>query len=96
MKIVFKSKLFRWTGDMSAWHFVTVPEKESKKLRALPAKKKRGFNSIKVRATIGKTSWDTSLFPMKEGPYLMPIKASVRTQEAMDDGDAVKVICALL
>jgi hypothetical protein len=94
-KISFKSKLFKWQGQ-SAWYFITVPEKESKKLRALPTKKKRGFNSIKVRAKIGKTSWDTSLFPMKEGPYLLPIKSAVRRAEGLDDGDTAKVVCILL
>ena len=95
MKIIsFRGKVFKWAGD-SAWYFVAVDSKQSKKLRENPSTKKRGFNSIKVRAKIGKTSWDTSLFPTKEGPYLLAIKKSVRYEEGIDDGDRVKVSCAL-
>jgi|GEM_PF-1690998 len=95
-KISFTGKLFRWSGDMSSWYFVYLPKDLSTKLRALPRAKKRGFNSIKVRAKIGTTEWDTSLFPTKEGPYLIAVKKSVRLKEGIDDGDSVKMTCVLV
>jgi hypothetical protein len=50
-----------------------------------------GWGVIPVTAKIGKTSWETSLFP-KDGGYLVPIKASVRTAEDLKLGDSVKVV----
>jgi hypothetical protein len=39
---------------------------------------------------IGKTEFQTSLFP-KEDRYLVPIKASVRKAERLDEGDEVTI-----
>ena len=48
----------------------------------------RGWGSIRVRITIGSTSWDTSLFPdSKRKSYLFAIKASVRKAEDLSHGD---------
>lgn len=94
-RLVFKSKVVMWPGD-AAWYFAYVDDKQSQKLREKPAKKRRGFGAIKVQAKIGKTTFDTSLFPMKEGPYVLPLKKSVRYAEGLDSGDIVKVSCTLL
>lgn len=43
---------------------------------------KRGWGSLQVKVTVGKTSWDTSIFPdSKRGAYLLPIKSEVRKKE---------------
>jgi hypothetical protein len=39
---------------------------------------------------IGKTEWETSLWP-KDGRYIVPIKASVRKGEKLEEGDNVTV-----
>ena len=39
---------------------------------------------------IAKTSWTTSLFP-KDGRYIVPIKASVRKAENLEEGDTVSM-----
>ena len=89
-KFIFRSKVVPYPG-FGAWYFAYVDDKQSKKLKELPRKSKRGFGSIKVRAKIGKQIWDTSLFPTKEGPYLLAIKKSVRFEEGIDAGDTVNV-----
>jgi hypothetical protein len=43
---------------------------------------------IPVLARVGKTAWETSLFP-KDGRYLVPIRASVRKAEQLEEGDVV-------
>jgi len=43
-----------------------------------------------VRVQIGKTEFTTSLFP-KDELYIVPIKASVRKAENLEEGDKVKV-----
>ncbi len=51
---------------------------------------RRGFGSVRVEATIGKTSWKTSIFPdSRSGTYLLPLKASVRRAEDLVDGDEI-------
>jgi hypothetical protein len=43
-----------------------------------------------VRIRIGKTEWNTSLFPdKKSGTYLFAIKADVRRAEKLSDGDPI-------
>jgi hypothetical protein len=49
---------------------------------------------IPVTARIGRTTWTTSLFP-KDGQYLVPVKARVRTAEGVDVGDVVTVRLAV-
>ena len=90
MKYQFKAKLWRWPGD-SAWHFVTVPKVGSEKIKK-GIRVKRGWGSVRVRATVGKTAWDTSIFPdSKSSTYLLPVKVSVRRAEGVEDGELVSV-----
>jgi hypothetical protein len=49
-----------------------------------------GWGVIPVHVQIGKTEWKTSLFP-KDGRYIVPIKASVRKSEHLEEGDKVTV-----
>ena len=47
-----------------------------------------GWGVIPVHVRIGKTEWQTSLFP-KDGRYIVPIKASVRQAEDLELDDEV-------
>lgn len=93
-KFQLKTKLYRWSGDTAAWYFLTVPKQESSIIKN-EVKTKRGFGSIRVSANIGKSTWDTSIFPAKEGVYLLPVKASIRRAEGIDDGDVVSYVLSL-
>lgn len=89
-RYTFTAKLWRYPGD-AAWYFVSVPKKESEKIKK-NIKVKRGWGSVRVRAKSGKTSWDTSVFPDKRsGMYLLPVKLSVRRKEGMDEGEPVTI-----
>jgi hypothetical protein len=89
-------KVWRYQGE-GAWHFVYVPEKLSQQIKdTVRNKKKVGFQFVRVKATIGKTSWNTTLFPTKDGPYLIAIKADVRRKEDIDEDHVVKIICQLV
>ena len=81
-----KAKVWRWPGD-GGWHFVTLEKELSKKIRDVYTK---GF--VRVVATVGKTSWDTSLFPHKlSQSYLLSVKKSVRQKENIFEGDSIKL-----
>jgi hypothetical protein len=90
MRLNFSGEIWFWKGP-SPFHFVTVPQDESAELHAVSALVTYGWGVIPVTAKIGKTRWETSLFP-KDGGYLVPIKASVRTAEGLELGDTVNVV----
>ena len=84
--------LWRWTTDKApaSWHFLTLTGEVAEAIHALAlmrrleAGRKRGWGSMKVRATVGDTSWDTSIFPAKEmGGWLLPVKVAVRKAEGL-------------
>jgi hypothetical protein len=54
------------------------------------------WGSIKVEATVGHTTWHTSIFPDDEGSYVLPVKKEIRTAEEVDEGDLVEVILELM
>ncbi|MBI2048496.1 MAG: DUF1905 domain-containing protein [Parcubacteria group bacterium] len=91
-----QAKVWLYPGTTAAWHFAYIDKKVSEQIRAEQAKKpRRGWGSVRVRATIGKTSWDTSIFPDKDGPYLLPIKLAVRKKEGIGDGDRITLTIAI-
>jgi hypothetical protein len=92
----FRAKLWEYDGPAS-WHFVTLPRKDSGKIRGIFHIAKRGFGALPVRVTIGKTTWKTSIFPeSKSGSYVLPVKADVRKQEGLRDGSTVRVSIEVL
>lgn len=87
----FEAPLWLWEGE-AAWWFVTVPTEVSDDVRARTAGARRGFGSVRVEATIGATTWSTSVFPdARSGCYLLPVKKAVRTAERLDTGDPAHV-----
>lgn len=92
----FRAKLWRWNGGKASWYFITLPAGISKEIKLVDAGPRRvGFGALKVEATIGGSTWQTSVFPAaKLKAYLLPVKASVRKAEKMIEGKitAVQVV----
>ena len=84
-----------WTAAPPAkgsWHFLTIDPQTSVEIRYEALGRTGGFGSVKVEVTIGETRWHTSLFPHKSsGGFLLPLKADVRRQEGLAEGDKVTV-----
>ncbi|HEX5839957.1 MAG TPA: DUF1905 domain-containing protein [Anaerolineales bacterium] len=89
MHIEFQGKIWFWRGP-APWFFVTVPEQPSRDLKAISSLVTYGWGVIPVHVRIGSTEYTTSLFP-KDGRYLVPVKASVRRAEGLQEGDTVMV-----
>ena len=87
----FTAELWLWQTEKAAWTFVTLPKEDSDRFHFAGSDHKRGFGSLKVRATIGKTVWVTSIFPDSKRGYILPIKAAVRTAEKLAVGKKAKV-----
>ena len=77
-----------WEHDGSAaWHFVSVPEEVADEIDERFGHRAAGFGSIRVRVTVGATTWSTSLFPdTKRRTYVLPVKKAVRTAEGLAAG----------
>lgn len=85
----FTARVWKWPGDMG-WHFVTLPKKLSIEVRSVGKRYGAGF--VKVKVTLGKSTWVTALFPHKEsGSYLLSIKQNVRKKEGIWENDNVRV-----
>ena len=101
--IEIEARLWRWqsAGAPTAWHFLTIEGEAAGAVHVAAMTGqwldgRPGFGSAKVMATIGETSWRTSVFPHKSsGGWLLPVKASVRRSEAIAAGDLVRVTVAL-
>lgn len=84
-----EGKLWRYPGP-AGWRFVTLPAPAATEIRALFGGGP-GWGSIRVEATIGRTTWKTSIFPDKESDsYLLPIKKEVRTAEDIEDDQVLR------
>ncbi len=85
----FTSDVWRWPG-YAGWHFVNLPKPISMKIKNFAKPYGAGF--VKVKVEVGKSKWDTALFPHKESAtYLLSIKKSVRGKEHIWEGDKVKI-----
>ena len=83
MRRLFDAELWLSPGE-AGWHFVTLPGELADDIRAQAPGARRGFGSVRVRATIGATSWETSVFPdTKRESYLLPVKADVRRRDPL-------------
>lgn len=92
----FTAELWLQQGD-AAWYFVTVPGDVSDDIEARTADTRRGFGSVRVRVTIGATTWATSVFPdTKREAYVLPLKKAVRKAEGLDDGADVTLRLELI
>ncbi|MFZ5820352.1 MAG: DUF1905 domain-containing protein [Chloroflexota bacterium] len=89
MIIEFNGTIIFWKGP-APWFFVAVPELQSRDLKSISNLVTYGWGVIPVHVRIGRTEFETSLFP-KDGLYLVPIRASVRKAEKLSEGDKISV-----
>lgn len=89
-KFTMKSKVWFYPGK-AGWYFLTLAKEPSKAIRRTFGPLARPWGSLPVTVTIGRTKWETSIFPDKKaGAYLLPLKADVRKKEQVDEGDRIK------
>ena len=96
--VSFDARLWTWDARRAdTWVFVSLPAEVSEEVRARTAGLRRGFGSVRVRATRGGTTWTTSIFPdAARGAYVLPVKRAVRTAESVAEGDTATVTIELL
>lgn len=90
----FKGEVWRWPG-LGGWHFVSLPKMLSGDIRKLG--RPRGVRFLRVRVTLGKSSWETALFPHRESQtYLISIKRKIREIERVWENDKVNLRLELI
>lgn len=93
--------LWRWTGgNGGTWFFVTIDGAPGEALtatalmRRLEGGRRAGWGSVKVKVTVGDSTWATSAFPSRETGWIVPIKATVLKAEGLVEGESVQMdIC---
>lgn len=92
------TKTFKFIGRVqiypvpAGWHFIPLPKENSEEINFFFAHAKRGWGSLPVNVTIGKTTWKTSIFTdTKLDTFLLPLKAEIRKKEGLKEGDNIKI-----
>ncbi|RKT31127.1 uncharacterized protein DUF1905 [Microbacterium sp. AG1240] len=92
MIVEFTDEMYRWQARSDAdWYFVAMPEDPSSDVAELQGPSRRGFGAVRVHATVGSSSWRTSIFPGGDGRYVLPLKRAVREAENLREGAPVTV-----
>lgn len=76
---------------------ITLPPDIAEKISAIPTPFRRGFGARYVNVVIGKSDWQTSIFPdNKTHSYVLPIKKEVRIKNKLQRGKDVAVSLELV
>ncbi len=87
----FDAAVWEWDGT-AAWHFVSLPEDVADDIEERYGHAAAGFGSLRVEVTIGRTTWQTSVFPdSKRATYVLPVKKAVRSAEGLAVGSVATV-----
>lgn len=96
MIVRFEGDVFRWEARSdSDWYFVALPPELSDDIRETQTFR-RGFGGVRVEASIGASTWRTSIFPQAGGVYVLPLKRAVRDAESIDPGATIEVDLVVL
>lgn len=89
LEFEFVAPVFEWRGP--APHlFVALPVADAEVIRSFASALTYGWGVIPVTATVGRTTFTTSLFP-RDGTYLLGLKVVVRKAEGIGIGDVIGV-----
>lgn len=90
--------LRRWQGEKATYHLVSFTGDDAELLagnalmQKLELGRKRGFGSVKVIATVGETTWKTSVFPQnKQSEWILLVSKKVMRAEDLAPGDTLNV-----
>jgi len=93
---------FDFTSELTPWEakpnvfFLHVPADIGAAIRDVPTPP-RGFGSVAVEATVGSSTWNTSIFPnSNDEGFVLPVKVAVRRAEDIEPGDRVSATVQLV
>ena len=68
------------------WVYIRIPLAITKRLLF---RAERGL--IPIKATVGQSSWNTSLLPMGDGTHFFALKAKIREKQGIKVGDYLSI-----
>lgn len=89
MELECTAVAIEWRGP-APFVFLPVPDDEAELIHESASELTYGWGVIPVEATIGRTTFTTSLFP-RDGGYLLPVKVAVQRAERVGVGDEMHV-----
>lgn len=89
MAFEFTAEIVEWRGP-APHHFLEVPADLCQEIADIAVDVTYGWGMVPVAVAMGKSSWETSLWP-RNGGYVLPVKAKVRTRENVGLGDVATV-----
>ena len=76
---------------------MSIPKKQTDIIKKKYGAMHRGWRSLPVEATVGKTKWHTSIFlDNRSGAYILPLKAQVRKKEGIMAHDQINFTIKIL
>ena len=88
--------LRRWEGGRGTYYLVTLTGEIAEailmheRLHRLEFGSRRGFGSVKVLASIGRTEWKSSVFPQRgKAEWILLVSKKVMRAEDLSEGDSV-------
>lgn len=93
MDFEFDAELWLWEArQVDSRTFVTLPEEASEVIHEVVGPPQRAFGAVRVRVSLGATTWRTSIFPNSgSGRYVLPVKKAVCKAAGVAAGDTVRV-----
>lgn len=92
IKYEFTSEIWKYAAP-GGWHFVSLPQKLAKEIRENLKWQEEGWGRLKAIAKISNSEWETAIwFDTKMNTYLLPLKAEIRKNEKLQEGDKKKII----
>jgi hypothetical protein len=87
MTIRFTAQTIWWKGP-APFLYAPMPPEAAAEIRSMAKQLSYGWGAIPVTATMGTTTWTTSLFP-RDGTYLVGIKKIVQDAQSVTVGQTV-------
>jgi len=89
MELSFTSEMIEWRGP-APFYFIPVPQEQSAQIKSVASAITYGWGVVYTHATIGDTTWKTTLMP-KNGLYLLPVKKILRLDLKLEENHEIEV-----
>ena len=88
----FTAPLWPYSEDApDSWWFLSLPFEVTDEIEDVAGPRK-GFGSVPVEVTIGRSTWRTSVFPDgRRKTFVLPVKKAVRRAEGLEDRTPCRV-----
>ncbi len=90
LRLELAGEVVEWRGP-APYHFVVVPPAQCEELAEVAPEVTYGWGMIPVRVTLGRSEWETALWP-RDGGYVVPLKDWVRDDEGVGLGQVVELV----